>query len=96
MIICDTAYTKAVNKDYDKIPTTVEQCQQQYEQCEMWLNGYAPVMKGFTVSLPDDGYPVYEQKSKRRWWSGGGWGGSWWGAKPRSGGFGKHGFSFGG
>ncbi len=108
MIICDTAYTKAVIKDCNKTPTTIEQCQQQYEQCEMWRSGYAPLMKGFAVSLPDDGYPVYEQKSKKRWWGGrswwsgrsswdgSSWGGSWWGAKPRSGGFGKHGFSFGG
>ncbi len=108
MIICDTAYAKAVNKDYDKTPTTLEQCQQQYEQCEMWLDGYAPSMKGFTVSLPDDGYPVYEQKSQRSWWGRSSWwgsnrsswwssgGSSWWGTKPRSGGFGKHGFSFGG
>ena len=96
IVLCNLAYDKALEKDHKKTSTTLDQCQQQYNQCDTWHDGYAPIMKGFTVHLPDEGYPVYEQKSKISWWGRALQYLSWWGEKPRAGGFGQHGHSFGG
>jgi uncharacterized protein YgiB involved in biofilm formation len=91
--VCHSAYAKAKKKDESKSAKPLDECNRLYYRCEPWKSGYAPIMQGFTVHLPDNGEPYYEKKStsRRR-------GHIWndWGSKLRFGGFGNHGSGFGG
>ena len=62
--VCSSAYASALKQDNSKTSRTLDGCKSQYNQCVMWGDGYAPMIAGFIVQLPDDGYPIYEKSQK--------------------------------
>jgi uncharacterized protein YgiB involved in biofilm formation len=110
--VCQRAYDKALLKDKTKTSMTQHECERQYKQCVVYAKGYAPVMDGFLVCIPEakvlneddllsdtliDGKPHYALQHKA---TPSRWSpsglGSLFGSKPRSGGFGNSGCQFGG